>query len=184
MADRLDHIIENASTQGAPVGEMWAAAYEELKGLARARLRHSGHRTLLDTTGLVNEAYLRLAKRQTLNFEHRGAFFAYSARTMRSVIVDLAREAGARERGGAAQKITLGTDVGAVLAVTDDDPLQVNEALIALAQVEPRLVQVVEMRFFAGFTANETATALGVTERTVRRDWERARVLLHTMLAS
>ena len=182
MADRLDDIIESAPAEGALMGEMWAAAYDELKQLARGRLWRSGRRTLLDTTSLVNEAYLRCAGRQRLSVEHRGAFFAYSARTMRSVIVDLAREARAHWHQGDLQKITLDTDLSATLASADDDPLQVNDALIALAEVEPRLAQVVEMRFFGGFTELETALALGLSDRTVRRDWERARLLLAGLL--
>lgn len=182
--DRIDAVIRNASDEGAPVDELWSAAYDDLRVLARARLRHSGHRTLLDTTVLVNETYLKLAARRSLPVPHRGAFFAYCGRTMRSVIVDMAREAQAHWHGGELQKVTLDTDLGASLAAADSDPLQVDEALSELARVEPRLARIVEMRYFGGFTEADIAESLALTERTVRRDWCRARVLLRSMLVA
>jgi RNA polymerase sigma factor (TIGR02999 family) len=183
MDDRVDAVIRNAPDEGALVDELWSAAYDDLRVLARARLRHSGRRTLLDTTVLVNETYLKLAARRSLPVRHRGAFFAYCGRVMRSVIVDMAREAHAHWHGGELQKVTLGTDFGASLAAADSDPLQVDGALCELARVEPRLAQIVEMRYFGGFTESDIAQSLALTERTVRRDWSRARVLLRSMLA-
>jgi len=182
--DPLDAVIRAARDDGASVDALWSAAYDELRVLARARLRRGGRHTLLDTTVLVNETYLKLAQRRQLPVPHRGAFFAYCARTMRSVIVDLAREARARWHEGEQQKVTLATAQGGDIAAVDDDPLQVDEALTALGGVEPRLAQVVEMRYFGGFSEVDIAQALGLTERTVRRDWTRARVLLRAMLAS
>ncbi len=179
--DRIDAVIRASAADGASVDALWSAAYDELRGLARARLRRSGRRTLLDTTVLVNETYLKLAERRRLPVAHRGAFFAYCARTMRSVIVDLARDAQARWHEGEQQKVTLATDQG---EADDEDPLRVDEALAALCGVEPRLARVVEMRYFGGFSENDIARALGLTERTVRRDWTRARVLLRSMLVS
>jgi len=184
MSDRLDAVIQDAAGTGAAVDDLWAAAYDELRALARARLWRTGHRTLLDTTGLVNDVYLKLARRRKIHVAHRGAFFAYCARAMRSVIVDMARESQAACHGGAGQKVTLDTDLRASLPAAESDPRRVDEALAALGEVEPRLAQVVEMRYFGGFNEAEIAAALGLTERTVRRDWSRARVLLHTMLAS
>jgi RNA polymerase sigma factor (TIGR02999 family) len=180
--ERIDAVIRNATKEGAPVDELWSAAYDDLRVLARARLRHSGHRTLLDTTVLVNETYLKLAARRSLPVPHRGAFFAYCGRAMRSVIVDMARQAQAHWNGGELRKVTLDTDLGASLAAADSDPLQVDEALCELARVEPRLAQIVEMRYFAGLTEVDIARSLALTERTVRRDWNRARVLLRSML--
>lgn len=181
MGDQLDKAIEFSPAEGLPAGALWSTAYEDLKQLARARLRRSGRNTLLDTTALVNEAFTRLAGSARLRLEHRSQFFAYSARVMHSVIVDLVREAQAARRGGGLAKITLNTalcenDAG------EDDPLRIDEAMAVLAQVEPRLAQIVEMRYFGGFTEVEVAEALGITERTVRRDWQRARALLRSML--
>lgn len=164
----------------------WAAAYPELKKIARARLHAAQNGTPgLNTTALVHESFLRLAGRvDTLRFDSRGHFYAYAARVMRSVIVDLVREQAAARRGGDAAHVTLDTGVADGLAAAEtSEALQVDEALASLATVEPRLAQVVEMRYFAGMTDAEIAQALGLTDRTVRRDWDKARLLLRSMLA-
>ena len=164
----------------------WQAAYPELKKIARARL-HAAQPGApgINTTALVHESFLRLAGRiDGLQFDSRGHFYAYAARVMRSVIVDLVREQQAGRRGGGAAHVTLDTVVADGLASTDDgEALRVDEALTALAAVEPRLAQVVEMRYFAGMTDDEIAQVLGLTDRTVRRDWDKARLLLRSMLA-
>ncbi len=166
----------------APPGDaLWAELYPELKQLARSRLRRSGPRTLLDTTGLVNESYIRVVGAGVQGGASAGQFMAYAARTMRSVVVDLIRERQAQRRGGDLQRVTLNTAVMDA-AVAADEPLRIDEALKALAAVEPRLCQVVEMRYFAGLTETEIGAALGVTERTVRRDWTKACLLLRSML--
>lgn len=166
-----------------PTAEPWdEATYAELKKIARARLHASGPLTQLNTTALVNESYLRLSARAAgLHFPSPGHYYAYAAKVMRSIIVDLVREQQAERRGGGAQRVTLSTTL-ADGAPTDDEALQVDEALRALEQVEPRLAQVVEMRYYGGLTEAEIGSALGVTERTVRRDWDKARAILRTML--
>ncbi len=164
----------------------WEAAYPELKKIARARLHAAQHGAPgLSTTALVHESFLRLAGRvDALQFDSRGHFYAYAARVMRSVIVDLVREQAADRRGGGAAHVTLDTVVADGLAGPDDaEALRVDEALTALATVEPRLAQVVEMRYFAGMSDDEIARVLGLTDRTVRRDWDKARLLLRSMLA-
>lgn len=182
MSDELDVAIRSSGEEGPAAAEIWSKAYEELRQLARARLRRSGRHSLLDTTGLVHEVYMRLAAVGPLQLEHRGQFFAYSARTMRTIIINLVREADAARRGGGQLQITLSPAIcDEVPAV--NDPLKIDEALTELAKVEPRLATVVEMRFFGGFTEAEIAETLGLVERTVRRDWERARVLLRSMLS-
>ena len=110
-----------------------------------------------------------------------GEFLAYAARTMRSVVIDLTSERQALRRGGDLDRVTLNISI-MESAEADDEPLRVDEALTELAQVEPRLSQVVEMRYFGGFTEAEIGAALGITERTVRRDWEKARLLMRAML--
>lgn len=163
--------------------ELWAEAYTELKKIASARLYAAGPQTQLNTTALVNESYLKLAERVgELSFPSRGHFFAYSSKVMRSIIVDLVRERGAERRGGDLRRVTLSTTWGEGIAA-EDELLQVDEALAALEQVEPRLAQVVEMSYFAGMTQDEIAQALGVTGRTVRRDWDKARAILRSMLS-
>jgi RNA polymerase sigma factor (TIGR02999 family) len=163
------------------IDALWEGLYPDLKQLARSRLRRSGHHTMLDTTGLVNDAYVRVAGAGALRSAAPAQFLAYAAQTMRSVVIDLARERKALRRGGDLERMTLNT---AVLdaATAEDEPLRVDEALTELARVEPRLSQVVEMRYFGGFTETEIGEALGVTERTVRRDWEKARLLMRAML--
>jgi RNA polymerase sigma factor (TIGR02999 family) len=162
------------------IDALWEGLYPDLKQLARSRLRRSGHHTMLDTTGLVNDAYVRVAGAAGLRDAEPRQFLAYAAHTMRSVVIDLARERRALRRGGDLERMTLNTTI-LDAAASEDEPLRVDEALTELALVEPRLSQVVEMRYFGGFTETEIGAALGVTERTVRRDWEKARLLMRAM---
>ena len=156
--------------------------YDELKRLAQAKLRRHQTITMLDTTSLVHESFIKLIGNRALTIEDRRHFFTYAARVMRSVIVDFARARLAERRGGGAQMMTLDTAMQDQLAAPDTDVLRVNEALEVLAQAEPRLAQVVELRYFGGLTEVEVAEALGLTERTIRRDWQKAKLLLATAL--
>ena len=136
-----------------------------------------GPRTL-DTTALVNECYLKLVQQDRLKPADRAHFLAYSASVMRSIITDMARTALTDRRGGDVAQVTLNTEAIESVANPVDEILEVHAALEALAVVEPRLVRVVEMRYFAGMSDNEIAQALDLTDRTVRRDWAKARLLL------
>jgi RNA polymerase sigma factor (TIGR02999 family) len=162
--------------------ELFAAAYSELRKLARSRLRDGGRNTFLETTALVHESYLRFVKAGKLRIEDRRAFFGYASKVMRSVIIDSVRERQAERRGGDLTELTLDTQVSAELPSGEVEVLDVHEALLALEQAEPRLAQVVEMRYFGGYSELEIAEVLGVTERTVRRDWDKARLLLMSAL--
>jgi RNA polymerase sigma factor (TIGR02999 family) len=162
---------------------LFAAAYTELHRLARARLRDGGRNTVLDTTCLVHESYLRFLRAGQLRAEDRRAFFAYASQVMRSVIVNSVRERIAQKRGGSARPLTLSTQLGATVADGEESIMKVHEALEELAKAEPRLAQVVEMRYFGGYSEAEMAETLGVTERTVQRDWEKARLILSAALA-
>ena len=156
---------------------LFTAAYTELHRLARTRLRDGGRNTVLDTTCLVHETYLRFVSAGELRAEDRRAFFAYASQVMRSVIVDSARERVAQKRGGDWLPLTLSTQ----LAVNVDDHetvLKVHEALDALERADPRLAQVAQMRYFGGYSEQEIAETLDIGERTVRRDWEKARLIL------
>ena len=157
--------------------ELSAQLYRQLRVLARARLRHGGRETLLDTTALVHEAYLRLAGADAPPDERR-RFLAYASQTMRSVIVDFARKRQAECRGGDVVMVTLTGAVADRGSAAADDIVRVHEALDELAHIDSRLAQVVEMRYFAGLTEAQIAQGLGISERTVRRDWEKARLLL------
>ena len=160
----------------------FSRVYAELRRLARARLRQHRTMTLLDTTALVHESYLKLVGTEGVAVEDRHHFFAYASRVMRSVIVDFARAKLAERRGGDAEKVVLDTALGERLAAPESDVLRVHEALEALAQADERAAQVVEMRYFGGLTEPEIAQVLGLSERTVRRDWEKARLLLLAQL--
>jgi RNA polymerase sigma factor (TIGR02999 family) len=157
---------------------LFAAAYPELHRLARSRLRDGGRNSVLDTTCLVHEAYLRFVTAGDLRAEDRRAFFAYASQVMRSVIVNSVRERIAQKRGGDWQPLTLSTQIAGNVADDQETILKVHEALETLERAEPRLAQVAQMRYFGGYSEQEIAEALDVTERTVRRDWEKARLIL------
>ena len=168
------------SLDATPLDELYETAYAELRRLAHARLRGSGRDVLLDTTALVHESYLKLSRTAKAAFPDRARFLVYAGRAMRSIIVDLVRQKQADRHGGGALHVTLTGDVvdQAALPAADAHILRVHEALQAMAQVDPRMTQVVEMRYFAGMTEAEIGAALGVSERTVRSDWEHARLFL------
>jgi RNA polymerase sigma factor (TIGR02999 family) len=154
------------------------AAYGDLRRLARMRLTPGSRGALLDTTSLVHESYLRFTSANRTSIHDRRHFLRYAGHVMRSVIVDFVRESLAERRGGDALHVTLNTGIGDATAAGEAEILNVHEALEELGKYDARLVQVVEMRYFAGMTETEIADALGVTDRTVRRDWEKARLLL------
>ena len=160
------------------LNRIFAALYPELHGLARSRLRRTQPLTLLDTTALLHESYLRLVKLGQLKVENRAHFLAYAARTMRSIVIDFARAHLAERRGGGQKAIELDTAIADVTADPAHEVLRVHEALDELAQIDARIARVVEMRYFGGLSEEEIGSALGVTERTVRRDWEKAKILL------
>jgi len=161
---------------------LFATAYDELRKLARSRLRDGGRNTFLDTTALVHESYLRFVGSGQLRREDRRAFFGYASQVMRSVIIDAVRERQAERRGGHLIELTLNTGISASVPAGEEQVLEVHEALAALEQAEPRLAKVVEMRYFGGYSEIEIAEALELTERTVRRDWEKARMMLMALL--
>lgn len=166
------------------IDELFTLLYDDLRRIARSRLAANGRQTLLDTSLLVHEAYLKFVNVGQLNLNDREHFLAYAASTLRSVVVDFVRKRGAEQRGGDVDHVTLNTEVAQSVGACDDEILAVHEALTVLAQIDPRLVKVVEMRYFAGLSEVEIAAALGVSERTVRRDWERSRLLLADILST
>jgi RNA polymerase sigma factor (TIGR02999 family) len=157
---------------------LFAAAYTELHRLARSRLRDGGRNTVLDTTCLVHEAYLRFESAGELRAEDRRAFFAYASQVMRSVIVNSVRERIAQKRGGDWLPLTLSTQLAVNVDDDEETILKVHEALEALERADPRLAQVAQMRYFGGYNEREIADTLDIGERTVRRDWEKARLIL------
>jgi RNA polymerase sigma factor (TIGR02999 family) len=175
----LTDLIHRAQRgDGAAVDSLFQSVYPELRRMAAARLRRHRRNTLLDTTELVHESYMRFVQAGRLAVEDRAHFMGYAGKIMRSVIVDTVRERQAQRRGGAQSPITLDSQIGIPGTDAGAEILEVHEALDGLAVHDPRLVQVVELRYFAGMTDAQVAEALGVGERTVRRDWEKARLLL------
>lgn len=175
----LVRLIERAQTgERSALDELFAITYSDLHGLARARLRAAPRVTVLDTVALVNEAYMRLIGAGRLRPQDRSHFIRYAARAMRSVIVDFVRRRAAERRGGDVDRVELTTDISGTLPDGEAEILKVHEALEGLAAMDARAAEVVEMRYFSGMSEAEIADALGVTERTVRRDWAKARVLL------
>jgi RNA polymerase sigma factor (TIGR02999 family) len=161
------------------------AAFEQLIPVVHAELRriarrHMGHERgghTLQPTALVNEAYLKLVDVRQVQWQDRAHFFAMSSRVMRRVLVDAARARGYQKRGGGAQQVTL--DEGRVGGPQPAaDVLALDDALTALAAIDPRKSQVVEMRYFGGLSIEETAEALDVSVRTVKRDWTMAKLWL------
>lgn len=161
------------------VDELFATTYAELRRLARSRLRSGGRSTVLDTTALVHETYLRLSRSPNVPPVDRPRFFAYAGQVMRSVIVDLVRRRVAECRGGDLLRVTWTGDMHeAAVPAGAQQILQVHEALDALVSVDPRMARVVEMRYFGGLSDEEIGEALGIAARTVRHDWEHARLFL------
>jgi RNA polymerase sigma factor (TIGR02999 family) len=160
---------------------LFAAVYPQLRLMARERLRRHQRNTLLDTTELVHESYMRFVHAGQLRVEDRVHFLGYAGKVMRSVIVDTVRERLAQRRGGAVKPETLDSQIA--VQTGGAEILAVHEALEDLGREDPRLVEVVELRYFAGMTDVQVAEALGVAERTVRRNWQKARLLLAEALA-
>ena len=160
---------------------LFESLYGELRKMARMRLVQRRRGTLLDTTSLVHESFLRLSNLGQIRVEDRSHFLAYAAHVMRSVMVDFARHRMRKRRGGDLQRVPLSENL-ALSDHSNPEIVRVHDALDELKHYGERLVQVVEMRYFAGMTDAQIAEALGVTDRTVRRDWEKARVLLSEAL--
>lgn len=154
--------------------------YRELRQMARQRLRRSGPMTLLDTTALVHESWLKLERQAAWQGMAPDHFMAYAATVMRSIVVDYARARLAQQRGGGATHVPL--DELPTLAHRDEEYLQIHDALTLLERQDPRLARLVELRFFVGLEETECAEALGQSRRTVQRDWQKARALLWAAL--
>ena len=168
--------------EAGAVDDLFGLLYPDLRALAHSRLRRSGRFTLLDTTALVHESYLRLFKAGTLEAGDRGQFMAYAARVMRSVVVDFVRHRAAERRGGDAVRVELKPESAEFADPREREVIRINEALEELAAIDERLVRVVEMRYFAGMTEEQVAEALDLSRRSVARDWEKARLFLAVAL--
>jgi RNA polymerase sigma factor (TIGR02999 family) len=157
---------------------LFAALYAELHRIARRELSRSQSPNTLGATSLLHQAYLELSQRDGAMFPDRNRFMAYAARVMRGLIIDYARNRHAQKRGGLFELTSLSTDI-ADAAPLPAELSQVSDALDALAEIDPTLAEVVDLKFFCGFSFAEIAAMQHVSERTVQRNWQKARVYLH-----
>lgn len=178
----MDAATPAAQTQAAQgSGALFAAVYERLKAMAgRSRDRRPG--ATLDTTALVHELYLRIGTREALRFEHPAQFFAYAARAMRHLLADRARDRQRLHAGGGWQRVTITASDERLALDSADQALALDAALARLEQTDARAARVVELRHFAGLSPEDIAAQLGVTRRTVDRDWSFARAFLKAEL--
>lgn len=170
-------------SEGTDVERMLPLVYEELRRIARRQLRHEGVGHTLNTTALVHEAYLRLAAPSHLDIGGRAEFLSIAAMAMRRVLIDYARQRTAQKRGGVQMRVEL-DDIEVAAEGRAEQLVALDEALTALAVSNPRLARVVDCRFFGGMSQEETALALQLTPRTVRRDWTKARMWLAVAMDS
>ena len=178
VGSAISSLIAAAERGDHPATEaLFAALYSELHRLAKRQLARQNSVSLSATT-LLHEAYLDMAERDGPSFPDQARFMGYAARVMRGLIIDHARNRLAQKRGGRFEITSLATDAGEN-AVDDRELSNISDALDELAKMEPALAEIVDLKFFCGFTFAEIASMRGLSERTVQRDWEKARIYLH-----
>jgi len=161
--------------------ELYPLVYEELHRLARRYMSRERKGHTLQTTALINEAYVRLVDQRNVHWANRSHFFAISAQIMRRILIDHARRHAYAKRGGGAQQVSL-EEVAIVANEKSAEIIRLDEALTTLAKMDPRRCHVVELRYFGGLSNEEIAGVLNVSENTVTRDWNLARAWLHQQL--
>ncbi|MDX2219214.1 MAG: ECF-type sigma factor [Burkholderiales bacterium] len=172
------HPADEAALPGLPPesARLYAEAYEDLRRIARSQLARHPRTQSLETTALVHESYLRFAEAHR-DIADKRHFLGYAARVMRSVIVDYARMRNAARRGGQIEHTTLNSEILDNITL-ETDVLHIDEALNALEGADPQLARIVELRFFAGLSVEAAAEVIGLSERTLFREWEKARLIL------
>lgn len=181
--EEITLLLQHAQRGDTAAAErLYRLLYDDLVRLARSRLR-DGRVSLADTGALVHESWMRLQQAHGVAFEARGQFLAYAARAMQSILVDAVRQRQAQRRGGDLERVTMDTDLAQRLPEAPPPSLlAVHEALQELEALDAPLADLVRLRYFAGLDDAELATALGMTERMVRRQWEKARAFLTVAL--
>jgi RNA polymerase sigma factor (TIGR02999 family) len=165
----------------AAADALFAALYGELHRMARRELAKRGSNMTLGATTLLHDAYIDIANREGASFPDRNRFMGYASRVMRGIIIDYVRSRQAQKRGGEYDLTAIRTDIAD--AIPDAMNLtKLSDALDELGNIEPRLARIVDLKFFCGFSFGEIAAMLKVSERTVQRDWEKARIYLHNVL--
>lgn len=175
-------LIESRNGNSAALDEIYPQVYHELYRIARGQLRRMWDMGTISTTALVNEVYLKLVDQTQCQWVDRAHFLALSAKAMRQILINYAEQKRAQKRGGDWQRVTF-EDALATPAVNAETLLAVEHALQQLATLDQELCRLVELRFFGGLTEAEIACVLGVSERTVRRNWRKAKALLARTLA-
>jgi len=182
MNTALSTLIASAE-QGnrAAADQLFSSLYDELHRMARRELGKRAVGMTLGATTLLHEAYLNISEREGAAFPDRNRFMGYAARAMRGLIIDYARHRQAQKRGGEFEITSISTDVVGP-SVDPDELTRVSDALDQLEATDPRLARIVDLKFFGGFSFVEIAAMLAVSDRTVQRDWEKARIYLHRVL--
>ena len=187
MSESTTHLLTNARAgDRAAIDALLPRIYDELRVLAKARLRRHGPGETLNTTALVHEAYLKLTAGETPGWQDRSHFFALAGQAMRYVLVGYARRRSAVKRGGGKASATLNEAIAVTPSNAVEEEalnlIQLDDALTALAERNERLARLVEFRFFAGMTYEEIAAATEMSVPTVKRDWTRARTWLYSLM--
>ena len=182
MEPSLSSLIASAEEGDRSAADtLFATLYAELHRLASRQLARSAGDLTLGTTTLLHEAYLNMSRREGASFPDRARFMGYAARVMRGLVIDHVRNRKAQKRGGQVEKEPLAGDIAA--AGEDGEKLaRIGAALDELATVDASLAQVVDLKFFCGFSFVEISAMQGVSERTVQRQWEKARIVLHGLI--
>jgi RNA polymerase sigma factor (TIGR02999 family) len=184
VAQELEALIRRADQADREAADkLFAVLYDDLHRLAERNLRRPGSSVTLGTTTLLHEAYLNIAGRENVTFPDRSRFLAYASRAMRGLIIDYARARRARKRGRQFEITLTGDEPSSGPDVQRAAELErLGDGLDELAELEPALAELVDLHFFCGFTFAEVAELRGVSDRTVQRDWRKARMLLHHTL--
>jgi RNA polymerase sigma factor (TIGR02999 family) len=165
----------------AAMDELMVLVYDELRRLASRYMRRESQGHTLQTSALVNEAYLRLIDQKKVHWQNRAHFFGVAAQLMRRILVDHARSRSRAKRGGGAQMVSLGEQAATSKGIAD--VIALDDALKHLSEMDPRKSRIVEMKFFGGLTNEEVAEVMKVTSRTVEREWRKARAWLHRAIS-
>jgi RNA polymerase sigma factor (TIGR02999 family) len=176
-------ISSSESGDRSAADALFAALYSELHRLAERQLARNGPGVTLGATTLLHEAYLNISRREAAVFPDQGRFMAYAAKVMRGLIIDYSRSRQAQKRGGAFEITSLGEEAADVVA-DENELVRISAALDSLASIDASLAEVVDLKFFCGFSFAEIAAMQGIAERTVQRKWEKARIYLHRTLRS
>jgi RNA polymerase sigma factor (TIGR02999 family) len=184
---RVAHVTADSGKAHSAAGspdphiDLFTTLYAQLRQIAQSALRHSGPQLTVSPTTLLHEAYLKISARDALQFPDRARFMAYASRAMRTLVIDFVRERHALKRGGAFEITSMPTE-GAECAVDENELVRISDALDGLATMDAGLAELVDLKFFCGFSFAEIAAMRAVSERTVQRDWNKARLWLHNVL--